>query len=103
MTYKRNDMTSNGYSVIISKYKNKTTSISNTNKKIRRLPFLKRQWIHRYLSYTTQKKERKKRRCKIQRNIYLEYFHFSGQMFFFLFFNRISFTHITNPFYIYCS
>ena len=26
-----------------------------------------------------KKKERKKRRCKIQHNIYLEYVHFSGQ------------------------
>ena len=38
-------------------------------------------------SYITQKK---KTRCKIQHDIHLEYFQFSGQMLFFCF-NRISF------------
>ena len=55
----RKDMTSDWYSVIVSKYKNETTSISNTNKNTWCLPFLKRQWIHRYSSYTTQKKKEK--------------------------------------------
>ena len=57
-------------------HKNETTSISNTNKTTWCLPFLKRPWMHRSFSYTTQKK---KRQCKIQHNIYLEYFHFSRQ------------------------